>query len=55
MSKYIVWFNGEYDIDENGYVFVSHVIVDSYELACEFARDYERATYHIATVESYVL
>lgn len=55
MNKYIVWFNGEYDIDNNGNVFVSHIVVDSYEKACEYARDHERVTRYTATVESYSL
>ena len=53
MNKYIVWLNGEYDLDENGNVVVSHVIVNDYTKAREYAADHERITRYIATIENY--
>lgn len=48
---FIVYFNGEFDLDEFGNVIVVSAIFDSFSAACEAAAEHERLAHCLATVE----
>lgn len=48
--KYLVTFNGEYDLDIDGNVFTCYKICDTLQEAMEEAEDYERRTHCIAPI-----
>lgn len=49
--KYIVWYNGEEDMDECGNVIVAHRIFEDYDEARKSAESHEHDTGYIATIE----
>lgn len=50
--KFVVYFNGEYDEDENGIVHTVSSEFEDFDDACEAADRYERDTYMPATIVS---
>ena len=48
---YVVWFNGEYDLDDFGNVITSHDVYEDYATACAYANSHTRDTGYVATVE----
>ena len=50
--KFVVYYNGEYDIDENGNVFTAFSEFEDFEDACNAADQWELDTYNEATVVS---
>lgn len=50
--KYIVWFCGEYDLDENGNLYTLHKVFDTYEEACAEADGWMEETRNVATIET---
>ena len=47
---WVVYYNGEYDLDDFGNVFTSYGIFDDYDKARESAADYERVTGIITSI-----
>lgn len=47
---YIVYYNGEYDIDEQGNIYTTYRLFNKADDAYNAAQDYERETGYIATI-----
>ena len=48
---YVVYYCGEYDLDENGFVVPCCQEFETYEEACEDAAQWERSTRCVASID----
>lgn len=48
---YIVWYTGEYDLDDFGNVYTCHSFFDDFNAAKEAADQWCKDTMYIATIE----
>ena len=51
IMAYVVYYTGEYDMDDFGNVFTAYNVFDDYDRACYEANYHTNTTGYIATVE----